>query len=55
METSLHRDHELASKLTGNKISLMSDGCRNRKTRDFLIRYNYLIFNLFSKLTQTTA
>ena len=55
MEASLHRNHELASKLTCNEISLMSDCCGYRKSGDFLVWYNYLIFNLFSKLTQTTA
>ena len=55
MEAALHCHHELASKLSCYEITLMSDSCRDRKARDFLIWNHSRILNLIRKLAQAAA
>ena len=55
VETSLHSDYKLTTKLSSYKITFVSDSCRNRETRYFLIWNHSRILNLIRKFAQAAA
>ena len=55
MEASLHRNYELATKLSRNEVSLMTDSCRHRKSRNILIWNDCLVLYLICKLAKSAA